>query len=207
MEAAVFFVEKVPNFLHHRDRVGFFFRVLAQVDELVKQLVDVGHVEVAGHEQVAAHVVGLAQEGVAGLDAVAAVGSIAQVAQVDVAGEGYVFFDPCGVLEALGLAGEALLNAVLDARKDVLNRLRVGRAVAADVALAGGHVELDSSEARAVLAAVVLLFHHEHHFVQAIKGRPVLVEVVVKGFAQTQEGNAAHSGCKVRALPIFAGHP
>jgi hypothetical protein len=45
--------------------------------------------------------------------------------------------------------------------------------------MARRHVEFYSGESAAVLTAVVLLLHHEHHLVEAIKGRPVLVEVVV----------------------------
>jgi hypothetical protein len=45
--------------------------------------------------------------------------------------------------------------------------------------MARRHVEFYSGESAAVLTSIVLLLHHEHHLVEAIKGRPVLVEVVV----------------------------
>ena len=179
VQTAVFFVEKVPNFFHHRDGVGLLFGVLPQANELLKELIDVGHVEVPCDQEVAAHVVRLAQKGVAGLDAVASVGSVPKVSNKYVAGKGQVLLHPSCVFEALGLARDPLFNSALNAGKNVLNGLGVDRPRPADVALARRHVKFYSSESAAVLTAVVLLLHHQHHLVKPIQGRPVLVEVVV----------------------------
>ena len=179
VQPAVFFVEEVPNFFHHRDGVGLLFGVLPQANKLFKELIDVGHVEVPCDQKVAAHVVRLAQKGVAGLDAVASIGSVPQVPNKYVACKGQVLLYPCCVFEALGLARDPLFNSALNSGKNILKRLGVDRPRPADVAMARRHVEFYSGESAAVLTSVVLLLHHEHHLVKAIQGRPVLVEVVV----------------------------
>ena len=54
------FVQEVPHFFEYGDRVGFLFGVLAQTHQDVKELVDIGEVEVACKGQGAAPPVVLA---------------------------------------------------------------------------------------------------------------------------------------------------
>ena len=47
--ALVFLVQKVSDFFHDGDGIGFFLRVLPQLHELSKKLLVVGHVEIPRH--------------------------------------------------------------------------------------------------------------------------------------------------------------
>ena len=75
--ALIFFVQKVSDFFHHGDGVGFFLRVLSELDEFSKKFLVVSHVEVAGHDEVSASPVILFEKRVACFDAVFSVGSVA----------------------------------------------------------------------------------------------------------------------------------
>ena len=127
----------------------------------------------------------------AGLNAVFTMGSIPQMPHVNLTGKGQILLYPLGVLEPLRLAVQALSQAKLNAPIDILHRLRLNAAVACDVTFPRRHTHLDASQSRAILAAVVLLFHHQNHLIQAIQSRPVGFQVMVQGFAKSKECYAA----------------
>ena len=180
-------IHEVPNLFEHRDGVGFLLGVLANLDQHVKQLVHVREVEVAGDHEVAGAPVVLPQERVAVLDIVLAKRAVAQVPQEQLAGEGVVVLKRHRVLELLG---GKVLEAAHDLAEQVLDGARVHRAHSGDVALAGIHVQLDVGQPRAVLAAVVLLFHQQVHLVEAVKRRAVLVNVVLQRLFESEHGDA-----------------
>ena len=191
VQLGVFLVQKVPNLLQNGDGIGLFLGALAQTHQLVEQLVHVGHVEIAGQNEVAALVIALSEEGMAGLDGVFAVGTVPQVSQVDFAQGGHVVFEEFGVLQQRRVPAQCIVDSLLDAAKNIRNGLAVNASVAAEVALSGRHVELNGSQPGAVLAPVVLLLHQEVHFVEAVKGRPVLFQVVFQRLAKANKGYAA----------------
>ena len=95
----VFLVQKVSNFLHYGDCIGFFLRMLSQFHEPSKKLLVIGHVEITGHHQVAASPIVLLQKRVAGFNAIFSVCAIAQVPQPNLPREGHVFFKPFSIIE------------------------------------------------------------------------------------------------------------
>ena len=88
-EPLVFDVNKMTNALKDGHRVGFLLGVLPESDQLVKQLVGVGHVEVARNDEVARAPVVLAQKRMAILNLVFAIGAVPQVGQKQFPGEGH----------------------------------------------------------------------------------------------------------------------
>ena len=162
--------------------------MLAEFDKHVKQFVDVGQVEVARHHEVARAPVALAQEGVAVFNLIFPKRSVPQVTQEQFAGEGKVVLEGDGVLK---LFGSEVLEPPHDLFEEILNGAGIHRAHARDVSLSWVDVEFDVGQPRAVLPAVVLLFHQQVHFVEPIEGRTVLVDVVLKGLFEAQHRNAA----------------
>ena len=92
--ALVFLVQKVPDFFHYSDCIGFFLWVLTQLHQSSKKFLVVGHIEIARHDQVAASPIVLLQKWMAGFNAILSVRSVAQVSQPNLPREGHVFFEP-----------------------------------------------------------------------------------------------------------------
>ena len=79
MQALVFFVQEMPNFFHHGDGVGPLFGMLAQRNQLIHQLLHIGHVKIPSNDQIATHPVALAQKRVASFNRVSAIGAVSEV--------------------------------------------------------------------------------------------------------------------------------
>ena len=75
----VLFVQEVANFLQHGNGVGVVAGMLAKVYQLLEQLVNIGHVEVARQHQRARFPVVGAHHGVYVVDGVVAESAVAQV--------------------------------------------------------------------------------------------------------------------------------
>ena len=159
------FVEEVAHLLEHGHRVGLLLGVLAEFHEDVEQLVDVGQVEVSSEGEGPGAPVVLPKEGVDALDGVAPVGAVAEVSQEDFAREGAVLLEPIGILEALRMVFLGVGKPAHDLREEVLNRLLGCGAGSAEVAFAGGDVNLDVGQAHTVLSPVPLLLHQQVHLV------------------------------------------
>ena len=184
----VFFIQEVSNLFKDGHRVGLLLGVLANFDQHIEQLVDVGEVEVAGDHKVAGAPVVLAQKGVAIFNVVFAKRSIAQVPQEEFASEGVVVLQGHGVAQIL--SGE-VLETPHDFLEEVLDGTAIHRTHSGDVPFSGVDVQLDVGQPCPVLPAVVLLLHEQVHFVQAVKRRAVLVNVVLKRLLEAQHGDAA----------------
>ena len=52
------------------------------------------------------------------------------------------------------------------------------------------NIELDVGQAHAVLASVALFLHQEVHLVQAVEGRPIVVDVILQGLFEPEKGYA-----------------
>ena len=126
----------------------------------------------------------------AAFNGVAAVGTIAQVTQKYLAGKTYVLLQVIDVFEGGRVFVVNGLELGIDLIEDVLGWVLLNGARARDVAISGLHVEFDIGNSGAVLAAVVLLFHQQMHFVEAPQGRSVFVEVVLQWFFEPQKGYA-----------------
>ena len=182
-DAGVLLVEVVADFLEHGLRVGVKNGVDAALDELLVEFVGVGEVEIAADHQVAGLPTAFAEIGVAGALVVAAGGAVAQVPEQDLAAELEVFLHRVGEFgEDAALADEFVVGLELLGEN-------VGQRVGARVALAEHegparrHVELDAADARAVLAAVVLLLHQQEKLVEAVERRLVFLRVIAERLA------------------------
>jgi hypothetical protein len=112
--------------------------VLADADEQVEELVHIGHVEVAGHHQVAGDPVAEAAARVAVLQAVGADRWHSAGAPEHFAQEGHLRLQPVHI--AGGSSGSRVqggLIALLDATEDLLDGLLVRTALAIDVVAPG----------------------------------------------------------------------
>jgi hypothetical protein len=58
---------------------------------------------------------------------------------------------------------------------------------AANVAFAWRHVDFDVRDACAVLTTIMLLFHQQIHFIEAVKSSSVFLGVMLKRLLQSEE--------------------
>ena len=185
-----FFVEKVAHLFQHRDGVCLLFGVLSQADQDVEQFVDVGEVEVSSEREGPTSPVVLAQEWVYALNGVSAIGAVAQVTQEDLSSKGEFFLQPLGVFQAFWVVLLCIGKTPHDLREQVFNGLFGDRAGTAQIAVARRNVELNVGQSHPVLTAVALFLHQEVHLVQAVKGRPIMVDVVLKRLFEPEQGYA-----------------
>ena len=170
--------------LHYNHSIGFVFRVLPEAYEVLEELVYVGHIEIARHNEIAVHPIVFTQERVHVLDAIFAKSAITHVSHNHFAYvrefsflEGYIVFQR-------RVCFEPLVDALVDASEDVLHGLRLVRAYPTDVAFTRLHIEFDTRKSCSILSAVVLFFEHQVHFVDAIEGCTVFFFVKIKRFEQ-----------------------
>jgi hypothetical protein len=78
--------------------------------------------------------------------------------------------------------------------EDFVERVCFHAALAKHVRLASGHIEFHARHARAILPAVVLLFHQEKKLCEAPERRTVFFLVVSQRFFQADQGDAAFVG-------------
>ena len=69
-------------------------------------------------------------------------------------------------------------------------RKTYGGAVALDEGVARGHAELHARDARAVLAAVVLLLHEEEQLIKSVQRGSVFLNEIRNRFAKADESHA-----------------
>ena len=190
-EAVVFFVQPEADFLEDRLRVGRVDDVRTALRERRVELAGVRQVEIAGDEEVAGRPDGLAGVRVAGDRVEVARGAVAEVAEEEFAAEVEMSLncfrefgddDPFAHLVGVGLdlAGEDLGQA-----------LGADLAVAEEEGLAIFGADLDATDTRAVLAAVVLLLHQEEELVEAVERSAVLLLIPFQVLGQPDKGNAA----------------
>ena len=126
--------------LHYNHSIGFVFRVLPEAYEVLEELVYVGHIEVARHNEIAVHPIVFAQEGVYILNAIFTKSAIAHVSHNHFAYvrkfsflQGYIVFQ-------FGVVFKPLVDTLVDACEDVLHGLRLVGAYSTDVAFARLHI-------------------------------------------------------------------
>jgi hypothetical protein len=158
----ILFVQKVSDFFHHGDGIGFFLRVLSELDKFAKKFLVVGHVKVAGHDQVSASPVVLFEKRMAGFDAVFPMCPVSEVSEPDFTGKGDIFFQPIGVAEGI-VASEFFGLFVLlgDFVKDIIDRGSIYRPIPADVSGSGLGVDFDIRHPCPILTSVDLLLHQD----------------------------------------------
>ncbi len=89
------------------------------------------------------------------------------------------------------IAFEGLPEFFVNLLEDVRYGPLVNGAVAADVATASRNVQFDVGDARTILPPVHLLFHEQVELVGTVKRRAVLIDVILVGFAEPDQGYAA----------------
>jgi len=184
-------VEPEADLLEDGLGVGRIDDVRAALRERGVELAGVGEVEVAGDEQVAGRPDGLARVRVAGDRVEAAGGAVAQVAEQELAAEVEVALHRLGELRDDDRLAH-LVGVGLDlAGEDLGQALGADLAVAEEEGLAVLGPDLDAADARAVLAAVVLLLHQEEELVEAVQRGAVFLLIPLQVLGQPDKGNAA----------------
>ena len=191
VEVRMGFIQVIPYFFKDSLRVRSEDGVLAAFNHSLVQFRRIGHVEVAQNHQGAGRPVGAAQVGVAGTFVKEAGGAVAEMPHQDFPAVVEVVFDICRILQidlaAANFFIELLDLPVEDARKGVF----AGVPGAEQIRLPQGHVQLDAAYARAVLSAVVLLFHQDEQFVERPEGGAVFILKIRERLKQTNGGYAA----------------
>ena len=183
-------IKTVADALQDHLRVGVAHGVQPEFDQLIEQLVGVGHVEVAGQDEISAGGVVRAQIGVAVGQVIAGVRPIAKVPQIHLAEEVTTSLQFV-VAEVFEVLVAQRVDVIHDNVEDALDGVVLVRADAFDVLDPRGHVELDDRDARAVLSAVVLLLHQQVQPAQSPGGVAVPLPVIAQRLPQPQQSQTA----------------
>ncbi|MPM49524.1 hypothetical protein SDC9_96254 [bioreactor metagenome] len=120
----------------------------------------------------------------AGPDAAAAEGAVAQVAQVELAGEGIA---PLGFSAGNSGLGPRRVDQLGDAFEQIGQRQLPDRLFDGEGRAAGFGVKPEAGQSGAVLAAVVLLFQQQRHFFKPVKRGAVFADEMIEGPPQPQQ--------------------
>ena len=148
----------MADFFHHRYGVGAFHGVLSITHQLVKELINVGEVEIPGHHQGAVNPVVLADKRVNVFHAVGAVGAVPKVTQQQLTHKRHVFFQELGIVQLLFVK---LLEVGIHTVENALNGAVATLPPAVDDFTPGVYAQLDGCDAGTVLPPVALLFHQQ----------------------------------------------
>ena len=170
----------MPDFLHHGDGIGFFFGVHTEFNEVFKKLIGVGHVKITGDDQITMHPIVLTQKRMNSFYAIATKSSVTHMAKQQFTEIRNAFFLRIYVLAECGVFFKFIIDARINLPENILNGLGCVGANAADVAFSWRDVEFNASQTSAILAAVVLLLHHQIHFVDPVKRRSVFFLIKAK---------------------------
>ncbi len=166
-------VQKMSDFFHYRDGIGLFFGMHAQLNEVLKKLIGVGHVKITCNDQVAVHPIILTQKRVNGFDTVTPKSAVAHMPQKQFAQIRYALFLKVDVITEIRVFGKFVIDALVDLPENILNRLGSIGADTTDITLTRRDIEFNPCQSSTVLATIVLLFHHQIHLVDPVKRRPV----------------------------------
>lgn len=190
-EAVVFLVEMEADLFENGLSVRIEDGMLAAGDQLLVERTGIGHVEVSCQHEIAHGPVAFAKIGVAALLGVAPGSSVAEMSHHGFGGEGEAVLD----------GGDELRKHLppLDQRfvlgdevfKNAIKGVGLNAALAKHVGLSRRHVQFDGSDARPVLAAVVLLLHEEEDAVKTPQGSLVFLLVVAEGTLEPHQSHAA----------------
>lgn len=123
------------------------------------------------------------------LQMVLAEGSISEMAHEKLSGKALVPLQPIHILQEVRIPN--VVEVGIDVIENLLDRLGPNGTIAADIAVAWLHIELDIGYTCPILASVVLLLHEEIELVEAVKSGAVLLQVIIEGFPEPQEGDTA----------------
>src|SRR5512133_1126273 len=117
------------------------------------------------------------------IDIVIAVGAVTKVTKVDIAGErntgSYIIriFEPCRTWLL------KIINILIYCIKDLADGILPVRPLAEDIPVARLDIHLYSCNACSVLAPVMLLLHHQVHFLESIAPGTVFLNIVFERLA------------------------
>ena len=181
-------VKSVADLFEHDVSVGIHSGMLTVGCNAVEDFVDVRHVEIGADAEVLGPPVVSAQKRMDIRKATLPGCGIPEVAHINLTSKRKV-------AAGIGSVGQLPLRDVLETSvhvgENLLNGARAQCPLAEHVFLAGCGLHLDAGKSRSLLAAVVLLLHHEVELVQAIQPRSIFLLVVFKRFQQPYHGYTA----------------
>jgi hypothetical protein len=149
---------------------------------MLKQTVYIGHVEIAGHYQIAASPVVLPDHGVAFFDAVFAVCSISEVAEPKLSAPIHMVSEPLFVFEMGPVGCLSLAEFFPYFLKQPYKRIGFYSPEPMYIGLSGRHIEFDICNSGSILTPVVLLLHQKIQLLGCPHGASVSIDKVLKGF-------------------------
>ena len=150
-----FAIQTVPHQFQRDIRVAKDTRRLPLSSQKIKDLVDIGHVEVATQAEVLGPPIVTPQEGVNVLQSFFPRGRIAQMPHVELASKGLV-----------------------DTFENLRYRILTFRPFTKHIFLAHGSIQIDTCRASAFLTTVMLLLHHQIELIQRITPRAVFMLII-----------------------------
>ena len=182
-KALILAVEGMTELLKEKESVGIEARMLPDRCYLIKNLVNISHIEVSAKEKVAGRPVVAAHEGMDIIDSGASGGAVSQMAHV------------CFPYEREILEGFAPPPRLIYLRaygsEDCLNGIRSLRAFAEDIFMAGDGVKLHRSDPSGLLTSVMLLLHKEIELVKTIHRSAIFLFIKGKRFEEADHGYSA----------------
>ena len=180
-------VQPMPHQFKHDVGVAVDARALTLAGYLVKDLINVGHVEVAAEAEVLGFPVVAAQEGMDILQAALSRCGIAQMSHIE--------FSRVGKLaHLLTLIQTGVVQhrdiTLVDGVEDFGDGVGALGPLAEHILIAGFRIELHTGHARTLLAAVVLFLHHQIELVEAVHPRAVFFLIIIEWLQQANHRHA-----------------
>ena len=180
-------VEAVSHQLQHDVSIAVDARTLTFLGQLVENLIDIGHIEVAAKTEVLRLPVVAAQEWVNILDATLSGGTVSQVTHVKFASERQFLLGKLGV-------GKLLRSQVLEVgirlAEDFGHGVLALGTLTEHILMSWLTAEFHTSHTSTLLSTVVLLLHHQIEFVECVHPSAVLLLVILQWLQQSDHCHA-----------------
>ena len=150
----------------------------------------VGHVEIPCYQHISATPVALTQHRMAIFNFVLTVCTVSKVSEPNFARISYVFLQPFSIFKFIRIIAENIFIFFVDFIENINNWSIFNRTIATNITMAWSNIQFYISDSCSILATIRLFFHQHIQSLNAIKGRTIFVDVVLKWFAKTNKGNA-----------------
>jgi hypothetical protein len=179
-QALILHIKEMPDLFYNRHGVGLFTGVLAQMNQRLKKFVDVGHIEISGHDQVPRFPVVGPDTGVEVGEMIVAMGGVAKMPQIKVAHEVISGLKKFDILQFAPILFFEMIELSVNVLENCLYGILFPFAHPVDVWVTRRYMDFESRKSGAILAPVLLLLHEDIHFSQAVELVPIFFMVISK---------------------------
>jgi hypothetical protein len=151
----------MADLFEHRNGVGSFDRVLAEIDKPFKEFIDISQVEIPRHDKVFGLPVVASQNRVEQFDPLFAERAVSKVPHEEFTGKFGMIFQPVRIIQQTRILLADVIDAAVDGLENICKGCTCIRTRPVYEFMSRGEVEFHAGDAGAVLPAVMLLLHHQ----------------------------------------------